>query len=53
MAYSYAFLRLMQELEVPCVYVSSEHHAWNMVKLKNRWDDGEVTWEDTRRRDTD
>lgn len=52
MAYSYAFLRLMQELEIPCVYVSSEHHAWNMVKLKGRWYHVDVTWEDTIRRNT-
>ena len=52
MAYSYAFLRLMQELEIPCVYVSSEHHAWNMVKLKGRWYYVDVTWEDTIRQNT-
>ena len=51
MAYSYAFLKLMQELEIPCVYVSSKHHAWNMVKLRGRWYHIDTTWEATWKKD--
>ena len=46
MAYSYAFVRLMQELEIPCVYVSNEEHAWNMVRIDGRWYYVDITWED-------
>ena len=49
MAYSYAFVRLMQELEVPCIYVSNEEHAWNMVRVDGRWYYVDITWEETDR----
>lgn len=46
MAYTLAYLRLMQEMGVPCIYVSGEEHAWNMVKLRSRWYSVDVTWDD-------
>lgn len=46
MAYAYAYLRIMQELHVPCIYVSSKDHAWNMVRLKGKWYHVDVTWDD-------
>ncbi len=46
MAYTLAYLRLMQEMGVPCIYVSGEEHAWNMVRLRSRWYSVDVTWDD-------
>lgn len=46
MAYTLAYLKLMQEMGVPCIYVSGEEHAWNMVKLQSRWYSVDVTWDD-------
>ena len=39
----------MQELEVPCIYVSNEEHAWNMVRVDGRWYYVDITWEETDR----
>ena len=37
---------VMQEMGVPCIYVSGEEHAWNMVRLRSRWYSVDVTWDD-------
>ncbi len=46
MAYAYAYVRLLQELDVPCIYVSGNDHAWNMVELDGKWYSVDVTWDD-------
>lgn len=49
MAYALAFQRLMQEMNIPCLYVKGENHAWNMVKLGKYWYNIDVTWDDSGR----
>lgn len=48
--YARAFQYLMMELDIPCYYCagySGEDHAWNIVKLGDRYYNVDVTWDDT------
>lgn len=49
--YSLAFLRIMQEMKIPCKYVTGTGnggaHAWNLVKIGKNWYNIDVTWDDT------
>ncbi|WP_026511614.1 transglutaminase domain-containing protein [Butyrivibrio sp. LC3010] len=56
--YAFAFEYLLQKSGIPCAYItgsantipSSEKdqpdHAWNAVKINNRWYETDVTWDD-------
>lgn len=46
MSYALAYSRILQEMKIPCIYVRGDNHAWNMVKLKGRWYNVDVTWDD-------
>ena len=46
MSYALAFQRIMQEMNIPCVYVKGSNHAWNMVKIGRYWYNVDVTWDD-------
>lgn len=47
MAYALAFQRIMQEMQIPCLYVKGNDHAWNMVKIGKYWYNIDVTWDDS------
>lgn len=47
MSYALAFQRIMQELNIPCIYVKGSNHAWNMVKVGKYWYNIDVTWDDS------
>lgn len=49
MAYALAYQRLLQEMDIPCVYVKGVNHAWNMVKIGKYWYNVDVTWDDSGR----
>ena len=49
MSYALAFQRIMQEMEIPCLYVKGKNHAWNMVKVGRYWYNVDVTWDDSGR----
>ena len=49
MAYALAYQRLLQEMDIPCVYVKGANHAWNMVKIGKYWYNVDVTWDDSGR----
>lgn len=46
MSYALAFQRILQEMEIPCVYIEGTNHAWNMVKIGKYWYNVDVTWDD-------
>lgn len=49
--YARAFQYLMQQLGIPCYYCtgySGEDHAWNIVKLNDKYYNVDVTWDDTK-----
>ncbi len=47
-SYALAFLHLMHELEIPCIFVGSEamNHAWNLVQVEGDWYHIDLTWDD-------
>ncbi len=48
--YARAFQYLMQQLDIPCYYVTGyagENHAWNIVKLDDGYYNVDSTWDDT------
>ena len=47
MSYSLAYQRILQELNIPCVYVKGKRHAWNLVKIGSYWYNVDVTWDDS------
>lgn len=44
--YASSFLLLMQIAGIPCEYVHSEDHAWNLVQIADEWYHIDVTWDD-------
>lgn len=53
--YAKLFKYILDKLEIPCVLISgeaknstgkTESHAWNYVKLNNKWYAVDVTWDD-------
>lgn len=48
--YARAFQHLLQQLGIPCYYCTGyagEDHAWNIVRLADRYYNVDVTWDDT------
>ncbi|MBQ4057511.1 MAG: hypothetical protein IJD40_01110 [Lachnospiraceae bacterium] len=46
MSYALAFQRILQEMDIPCIYIKGKNHAWNMVKIGKCWYNVDVTWDD-------
>jgi len=49
MAYTMAFMHLMNELGIECQYIASNEsmdHAWNLVKIDGEWYHIDLTWDD-------
>ena len=44
--YASSFLLLMQIAGIPCEYVHSDNHAWNLVQIEDEWYHIDVTWDD-------
>lgn len=56
--YAFAFEYLMQQAKIPCAYVTGsantipatekdqDSHAWNVVKIDDRWYEVDATWDD-------
>lgn len=44
--YAEAFAAIMTELDIPVKTVSTKTHAWNKVKVGNKWLHVDVTWND-------
>ena len=47
--YSALFQYYMQNLGIPCAYLSSNGHAWNFLKVNGQYYQMDVTWNDTYR----
>jgi len=48
--YARAFQYVLQQLDIPCYYVTGyagENHAWNIVKLSDGYYNVDSTWDDT------
>ncbi len=46
MGYANTFQLFMDLLEIPCLTVTSDTHAWNLVELDGAWYGVDVTWDD-------
>lgn len=46
MSYALAYQRILQEMNIPSIYVKGNKHAWNMVKIGRYWYNVDVTWDD-------
>lgn len=44
--YASTFHLFMMLADIPCEYVTSETHAWNLVQLEDEWYHIDVTWDD-------
>lgn len=44
--YSKAFIIIMEHYRIPCIMVTGGQHAWNMVKIKNKWYHIDCTYDD-------
>lgn len=46
--YALAYSYLLNQLGIDCEYVTSDpmRHAWNMVKINNKWYNVDTTWDD-------
>ena len=44
--YASTFHLFMLLADIPCEYVTSETHAWNLVQLEDEWYHIDVTWDD-------
>lgn len=46
--YTTLFQYYMQNLGIPCTYLSSAGHAWNLLKVNGQYYQMDVTWNDTK-----
>lgn len=46
MTFSLLFQRILQELNLPCIYIKGENHAWNMVKIGKYWYNVDLTYDE-------
>ncbi len=46
--YTSLFQYYMQNLGIPCTYLSSDGHAWNLLKVNGQFYQMDVTWNDTK-----
>lgn len=44
--YAKAYAYYLQQLGIPCAYIHSETHAWNLLKYKNNYYQTDVCWDD-------
>ncbi|SFR72920.1 transglutaminase domain-containing protein [Anaeromicropila populeti] len=44
--YALLMYKMLTEAGVPCRYVTGNNHAWNLVKLGNKWYHIDATWDD-------
>lgn len=44
--YSKAFMAVMEHYGIPCKMVTGGYHAWNIVKIKNKWYHIDCTFDD-------
>lgn len=44
--YSKAFMTIMEHYNIPCMMVTGGQHAWNLVKIKNKWYHVDCTFDD-------
>lgn len=44
--YSKAFMAIMAHYKIPCMMVTGGYHAWNIVKIKNKWYHIDCTFDD-------
>lgn len=44
--YSKAFMMIMEYYNIPCMMVTGGQHAWNLVKIKNKWYHVDCTFDD-------
>ncbi|SET40952.1 transglutaminase domain-containing protein [[Clostridium] polysaccharolyticum] len=44
--YALLFYKMATEAGIPCRIVTSASHAWNIVKLEDKWYHVDVTWDD-------
>lgn len=44
--YSKAFMAIMEHYNIPCKMVTGGYHAWNIVKIKNKWYHIDCTFDD-------
>ncbi len=63
--YSFAFEYLLQKVGIPCACISGSattipsseldqnNHAWNAVKIDNKWYEVDITWDDSESEDGD
>ena len=49
--YALLFEGLMNHFDIPCVYESSDDHAWNIINLHGYWYYVDSTWDDRRGED--
>ena len=45
--YSLLYYKVLTDLNIDCKIVTSETHAWNLVKLDDKWYHVDLTWDDT------
>lgn len=44
--YSKAFMMIMEHYNIPCMMVTGGQHAWNLVKIKDKWYHVDCTFDD-------
>lgn len=44
--YAKAFIMIMKHYKIPCIMITGGYHAWNLVKIKNKWYHIDCTYDD-------
>lgn len=44
--YAKAYAYFLQQLGIPCAYIHSDNHAWNIIKYNNDYYQTDVCWDD-------